>query len=202
MSPCSLFLKREVCTRFDLLRQDGKSRVLEKQSQQKTDHDRHAQSRQFSIGQSVMVKNLRPGPNWLPAVVVERLGSLSYLVETTDQQVWRRHIDHIKERVNREDTQLPPDTNVRVWEPPEVDPFEFEEPPELEEPFGVEPLGLRPSGVEQPGGTRPEVDPVRESDDCTTGDPGTPPPLVSMVPEQPAVAPEVVDAGPSCSKSY
>ena len=31
-----------------------------------------------------MAKNLRPGPNWIQAVVVERLGPLSYFVETRD----------------------------------------------------------------------------------------------------------------------
>ena len=44
-----------------------------------------------------MAKNLRPGPNWIPAVVVERLGPLSYLVETEDRELWRRHVDLLKE---------------------------------------------------------------------------------------------------------
>ena len=44
VSPCSLFLKREVRTRFDLLRPDIESSVMGKQ---KTDHDRHARMRQF-----------------------------------------------------------------------------------------------------------------------------------------------------------
>ena len=61
------------------------------------DHDSHAQGRQFFPGQTVMAKNLRPGPNWIPAVVVERLGPLSYLVETEDRELWRRHVDLLKE---------------------------------------------------------------------------------------------------------
>ena len=40
-----------------------------------------------------MAKNLRPGPKWIPAVIVERLGPLSYLVETNDYDLWRRHVD-------------------------------------------------------------------------------------------------------------
>ena len=102
VSPCSLFLKREVRTRFDLLRPDIESRVMGKQMQQKTDHDRHARMRQFLIGQRVMAKNLRPGPDWIPAIIVERLGPLPYLVETSDKQCWRRHVDHLKELVSRE----------------------------------------------------------------------------------------------------
>ena len=105
VSPCSLFLKREVHTRFDLLRPDPESRVEEKQARQKVDHDRHARYRQFTVGQEVMAKNLRPGPDWVPAVVVEKLGPLSYLVETSESILWRRHVDHLKERVTRENTQ-------------------------------------------------------------------------------------------------
>ncbi len=38
-----------------------------------------------------------PGPAWIPAVVIERLGPLSYLVETKDHDQWRRHVDLLKE---------------------------------------------------------------------------------------------------------
>ena len=78
VTPTSLFLKREVQTRLDLLRPDPQARVLEKQAQQKADHDQHARARQFSVGDAVMAKNLRPGPDWVPARVVARLGPLSY----------------------------------------------------------------------------------------------------------------------------
>ena len=97
VSPSALFLNRELRTRFDLLKPSQEGRVMEKQSQQKTDHDNHAKERTFFLGQSVMAKNLRPGPAWIPAVVVERLGPLSYLVETEDRDLWQRHVDHLKE---------------------------------------------------------------------------------------------------------
>ena len=100
VTPASLFLKRELRNRFDLLRPDGESYVTKKQFQQKSDHDHHVRMRQFSVGDLVMVKNYRPGPDWLQATVVARLGPLSYLVETTDQLVWRRHVDHLKARMN------------------------------------------------------------------------------------------------------
>ena len=97
VSPCSLFLKREVRTRFEILKPNQESRVMDKQSQQKSDHDKRSRHRQFFLGQSVMAKNLRPGPKWVPAVVVERLGPLSYLVETSEHECWRRHVDMLKE---------------------------------------------------------------------------------------------------------
>ena len=39
-------------------------------------------------GQSVMAL----GPNWVPAVIIERLGPLTYLVERTDHSLWKRQI--------------------------------------------------------------------------------------------------------------
>ena len=44
-----------------------------------------------------MARNLRPGADWVPAVVVERLGPLTYLVETSERLLWKRHIDHLQE---------------------------------------------------------------------------------------------------------
>ena len=96
VSPCSLFLKRQVRTRFDLLKPNQRSHVMQKQAQQKTEHDRHAKPREFSIGQSVMARNIRSGPKWVPAVIEEKLGPLSYLVKTSQGELWRRHIDSLK----------------------------------------------------------------------------------------------------------
>ena len=87
MTPNSLFLKREVRTRLDLLRPNSEAHVFEKQSQQKADHDKHARAQQFSVGDPVMMKNSRPGPDWLLAIIVSRLGPLAYLVETSDHQL-------------------------------------------------------------------------------------------------------------------
>lgn len=47
-----------------------------------------------------MAKDLGPGPAWIPAVLVERLGPLSYLVETEVHDLWRRHVDHIVDLLN------------------------------------------------------------------------------------------------------
>ena len=58
-TPCSLFLNRQIRTRFD---PNSESHVTEKQSQQKADHNQHVRNCQFQVGLSVMAKNLRPGP--------------------------------------------------------------------------------------------------------------------------------------------
>ena len=115
----SLFLKRELRTRFDLLRPDRESEVARKQAQQKDHHDRRSSSRKFSVGDLVMAKNFRAGPDWVPATIVARLGPLSYLVETQDKLVWRRHVDHVKLRTVSPVSQPPsapePESEC-VWE--------------------------------------------------------------------------------------
>ena len=71
--------------------------MLTKQAEQKEHHDRRSQQRDFFVGQSLMAKNLRPRLDWVPAVVVEHLGPLTYLVATTDSLLWKRHIDLLRE---------------------------------------------------------------------------------------------------------
>jgi hypothetical protein len=60
-------------------------------------HDVHAKAREFLVGQRVRVRNLRDGPKWVPGVVVGRQGPLSYVVQTTGGEVWKRHVDQIEE---------------------------------------------------------------------------------------------------------
>ena len=96
VSPASLFLGREVRTRFDLLKPDINKRVYEKQSQQKTDHDNHVRVRTFTVSEQVMVKNFRPGPLWFPGTITQQHGPLSFTVCTESGQHWQRHVDHMK----------------------------------------------------------------------------------------------------------
>ena len=121
--PCSLFLRRHVRTRLDLLRPDLGTHVSNKQAQQKKAHDRKSREREFMVGQSVMARNLRPGPAWVPAVVVERFGPVSYRVETSDQQLWKRHVDHLKGcGVNSEENQTDPvEEDISPSTPPNPD---------------------------------------------------------------------------------
>ena len=43
-----------------------------------------------------MARNFRPGPKWVPGVVDAKLGPLSYLVRLENEELWRRHVDHLK----------------------------------------------------------------------------------------------------------
>ena len=70
---------------------------MHKQAKQKEMHASHSQDREWFIGQRVMVRNLRSGFDWVPGVVVKRLGRVSYLVKTDGQKLWKRNVDQLKE---------------------------------------------------------------------------------------------------------
>jgi hypothetical protein len=75
-SPSSLFLKREIRTRLDLLKPCCSDHVLKQQSQQVKQHDRHAKLRELKIGQSVWARDFRTS-NWIPGKIVNCQGPLS-----------------------------------------------------------------------------------------------------------------------------
>lgn len=96
VSPCTLFLGRNIRTRLDLVHPDIAKRVCEKQSQQKESHDQHARERDFALGQIVMVRNYRSGPAWVKGTISEQRGPLTFMVTVNDGQLWKRHVDQIK----------------------------------------------------------------------------------------------------------
>lgn len=51
-------------------------------------------SRVFDLGQSVWAQNYRPGEKWLPGIILDRVGPVSYGVDVQGQ-VWRRHVDQM-----------------------------------------------------------------------------------------------------------
>ena len=70
--------------------------MLDKQLQQKSAHDYASHTREWKAGDKVMVRNLRRGPTWVPGIVAEVLGPITYLVDTDEGQRWKRHADQIK----------------------------------------------------------------------------------------------------------
>ena len=111
MSPAELFMKCPLRTRLDLLRPSIQKRVQEKQADQKHYHDAHSKYREFDIGQSVLVRNLRDGAKWIPGTIVERTGPVSYRVQVSDQ-VWRRHTDQLLEHSVSSQSESVPETEM------------------------------------------------------------------------------------------
>ena len=63
-------------------------------------HDKgKATVREFIINEEVFVENYSGrGARWLPGVVVEVTGPLSYKVELGDQRIVRKHVDQMRSR--------------------------------------------------------------------------------------------------------
>ena len=80
VSPSSLFFGRSLRIRLDLLKPQVATRVRSKQADQKSFHGLHSRARHFSVGESVMARNLRDGPPWVPGVVEQVLGPLTYVI--------------------------------------------------------------------------------------------------------------------------
>ena len=93
-----LFLKRPFRTRLDLLRPDYGVNAYSGQASQKEYQDSCSKDRHFSIGQKVMTRNFLQGMPWVRGVIKECCGSLTYMVEVGSGVLWKRHVDHIKDR--------------------------------------------------------------------------------------------------------
>ena len=169
VTPCSLFLKRQIRTRFDLLKPNREAHVTEKQSQQKADHDQSARSRQFQVGQSVMAKNLRPGPKWVPGVIVQSLGPLSFLIKMRDGQTWRRHVDHLKKLHTNPETENGDEnsnSDTDSWELPSSAPSNN---PENTESGGAASDGVEPDPADElPNTSENEADEAEVSSGTST----------------------------------
>ena len=95
--PAELFLNRRLRTRLDLIRPDLGRKVFNKQSDQKTRHDKSSREREFALGEQVLVQNFRGEPKWLDGTVTEQTGPVSYKVLVGDQ-LWKRHVDQMHQK--------------------------------------------------------------------------------------------------------
>ena len=48
------------------------------------------------MGQSVLTENLGSGSTWISGVIIEQIEPLTYIIEVSDGQLWKRRVDHIK----------------------------------------------------------------------------------------------------------
>ncbi len=71
-TPASLFLQRDLRTRFNLLRPTCENQVLAKQAKQVQQHDQHAQARELMAGEEIMARNYGSGDKWVPGVVIQK----------------------------------------------------------------------------------------------------------------------------------
>ena len=98
VSPAQLLMGRCLQTLLDLMRPSVASRVTRAQARQKAAHDKTSQDIQFTLGDSVFVRNFAAGPAWVAGSITAERGPQSFDVELCDGRVVKRHIDHIRSR--------------------------------------------------------------------------------------------------------
>ena len=94
-SPAELLFNRRPRSRLDLVHPDTAQRVRSQQDKQVQGRSQ-GRARQLEQGQKVYVKNFGGGPTWLPGVVQDRTGPVSYRVQMEDGRDFRRHVDHLR----------------------------------------------------------------------------------------------------------
>lgn len=52
-----------------------------------------------------MAGNWSSGPDWVPGVIVEQLGPLTFQVRTQQSQLWKRHVHYL--RKSQRNSELP-----------------------------------------------------------------------------------------------
>ena len=96
------------CT-LDLIHPNLKKKVEAKQTSQKTCHDKHARTRNFGAGEPIYTKNYGYGPKWIPGLIHETTGPVSYTVLLGDGKLFRRHVDLLFSRQVSEPSVLRPE---------------------------------------------------------------------------------------------
>ena len=111
MLPSELLQGRRIRTRLDLLKPSVTERVEQRQLQQKLSHDNTACKMCFSKGETVYAQNFGIGQKWMPGVVQEVTGPVSFLVKLQDGRLLRRHQDHLRHCVADDDAEKPAESD-------------------------------------------------------------------------------------------
>ena len=129
VSPAELLLGRRPRSRLDLLKPHTAERVESKQQRQKEQHDSRARKRNLEVGEEVFVRNYHQGNRWLPGVISQKTGPVSFRVKLADGRERRCHQDQLRKRTVQmelvpevEDVELPVETDMPSLseEPPEA----------------------------------------------------------------------------------
>ncbi|KAL7842622.1 hypothetical protein SRHO_G00243110 [Serrasalmus rhombeus] len=107
-STAMLFIGRKLRSRLDFLKPSVARAVHQSQEDQQQRRWLHSKQRQFAVGEPVLVRDYRKGEDkWMPAVVIEKTGPVSYKVNVGTQGVWKRHVDQLLTRPESD----PPETS-------------------------------------------------------------------------------------------
>ena len=109
IAPCELLMGRVLRTRLDMLRPNLEMKVYTELAKQKQRHDEHSKERNFKTGDTVWARDFRGSTKWVSGIIIQSIGPVSYMIQLQDGQVWKRHVDHVRQRVDNQDisTRLP-----------------------------------------------------------------------------------------------
>ena len=85
---------------FSIVYPEMGRRVRVHQGVQKKKHDLRAKKRIVKERDEVYARNLCQGPKWMPGIVQQSNGPISFEVELEDGRKWRRHQDHLIQRAS------------------------------------------------------------------------------------------------------
>ena len=149
VSPSELFLKRQLRTRFDLLKPHTRGFVESKQAEQKQHHDKHIKLRCLFPGSSVLVHNYNDGCKWIPGTVLKKLGPITYSVDVGNGRVLKRHIDQLLQ--NPELPQPPACSESSTASSPIPDDFSYPDAQDTSPtPTNHEPINMEEHRYPQP----------------------------------------------------
>ena len=98
--PAELLMGRRPRSRLDLMNPDMNRTIQITQDRQKRNHDRHAKPCQLATGDLVFVRKNSTKSNWIPGVIVEMIGPLTYKIKLEDNRLVQKHLDHIRCRLS------------------------------------------------------------------------------------------------------
>lgn len=94
-TPAWLMYKRELRTRFDILKPDVQATV-EKQQFAQTNAKSNSRKCEFSVQDEVFVKDYRRGSKGrCPAKIEKKLSPVTYSVKLEDGTIWKRHVNQM-----------------------------------------------------------------------------------------------------------
>ena len=95
ISPSEFLLGRHPRSRLDLLKPHTAERVERNQKKHEEQHDLRSRERNFEVGDNVFVRNYHHGDKWLPSVIQQKTGLVSYRVKLTDGKDRRCQKDQV-----------------------------------------------------------------------------------------------------------
>ena len=57
------------------------------QATQKSQHDQQSRTRELCVGQRMLIRNYKPGKDWIPGAIIEKRCPHSYTVKAANGQV-------------------------------------------------------------------------------------------------------------------